>query len=74
MLTVAARVLAATFAVCHVGAHHHCTIRPATLQTGDREGRPYIMWRLCHWGAGAIVGADLLVCPIRHNMRRYIAG
>jgi hypothetical protein len=32
---------------------------------GDREGRLYIVWRLRHWGAGAIVGATFTVTLVR---------
>ena len=44
---------------------HHCTICTATLQMGDREGRPYIMWQLRHWGAADCRG-DL------HGKRKII--
>jgi hypothetical protein len=47
--------------VCPYIAPHRLTICPATPQMGDRKGRPCIVWRLCHWGAGAIVGATFTV-------------
>ncbi|MDR1829614.1 MAG: hypothetical protein LBQ76_02470, partial [Candidatus Fibromonas sp.] len=50
--------------VCPYNAHHHCTIRPATPQTGDRKGRPYIVLQFRHWGAGAIVGATFTVALV----------
>jgi hypothetical protein len=45
------------------------TICPITLRMGDREGRPCIMWRFRHWGAGEIVEALQATPPMRSPQR-----